>query len=191
MDSQDDIKQTPAGLHHVERRPLLDTWALVAEAPVSQQRADILCVHTGHMLLDVSSFFSRSRRLWHVHGAPHPPQREVVPYIITAIPKAGFTTRPEWSQSWITWNLRWMPRDQCQALWNHSPCPASWASARKLAANEKDASATSVVQSSFRSDQWKDLPEVMNKCVVESSQCLLCQPFEDYAELIHTVQVII
>lgn len=97
----------------------------------------------------------------------------------------------ERSQPWITWSLRWTPRDQRQALWNSSPSPTSWASARKLAASEKDVSATSVVQSSFRSDQWKDLPAVINKRVVDSCQCFLCQPFEDYAELIHTVCVII
>lgn len=109
----------------------------------SQQQADILRVHTGHMLLDVSYFCSRSHRIQHVHGAPHLRQKEMVPHIITAIPKAGFTTK---SQPWITWSLR------CQTLWNNLPSPASWASARKLAVSEKD---VSVVQSSFRSDQQK------------------------------------
>ena len=103
----------------------------------------------------------------------------------------SLSDQAEWSQPWISWSLRRTPRDQCQALWNTSPSPASWASARKLAASEKDASATSVVQSSFRFDRWKDLPVAMNKHVVESCEFFPYQPFEDYAELVHTVQVII
>lgn len=191
MDSQNDIKQIPVGLHHMERQPLLDTWALAAEASMSQQRGDIH-VHTGHMLLDVSSFCSRSHSPQRVRGAPHLSQGEVVLHITTAVPEAvSLPDQAERSQPWITWSLRWTSRDQRQALWNSSPSPTSWASARKLAASEKDVSATSVVQSSFRSDQWKDLPVVINKRVVESCQCFVCQPFEDYAELIHTVWVII
>lgn len=188
MDSGVDMKETPVVLHHMERWRLLNTWVFVVKALASQQWADILRVRTGHMLLDVLFFYGGSHRLQYVHGGPRLPQREVVPHIITDMPKAGFTARPSRVISTLN-HLK--PRDQCQILWNSSPSPASWVSARKLAANGKDASATSVVQSTFRSGWWKDLLVVMNKHVVESCQCFLCQPFEDYAELVHTVQVII
>lgn len=53
--------QPAVGLSRKEEQPLLHTWAVVAEAPVSQHQADTLHVHTDHMLLDASSCSSRSQ----------------------------------------------------------------------------------------------------------------------------------
>lgn len=46
------------------------------------------------MLLDALSFHSRSHRLQHVHRTPRLPQREVIPCIIRALPKADLTMTP-------------------------------------------------------------------------------------------------
>lgn len=85
-----------------------------------------------HLLLGVSSSWSRSHGLQHVPAAHHPPQREVVPQVTVSVAKVG------------TEVLALGHLDARRAK-HHRAAPPG-----KLATGKKDASSALVMQSRFR-----------------------------------------